>query len=263
MRKKKISQKSRRQFKQILSHYYQSEEERKIIDSEIAQGNKKGIELFNKTQVWSWLYSFSAKEIVFLFYWSIGLWDQIVDAIKESSQMETTLKICSDLYEKDFDPETQERIDSFDDEEIGMFLAIVFAMLGNQEGLKMYNQTVSSLLLDAAVSNDALFKAVAVDRSVVAHPTVALRISRAQIMKDEGFMNLLTKSITRTKPRRAPGLDDARFMAEIIDETDGLEKYSNEALADFFMNELEVYPEDRGTSAFKKFLRKRSQVKGN
>jgi len=43
MEKKKISQKSRLQFKQILDHYYQSEEDKQAIDTEIVKGNKKGI----------------------------------------------------------------------------------------------------------------------------------------------------------------------------------------------------------------------------
>ena len=51
MKKKKMSQKSRRQFKQVLDHYYQSREDKQDIDAEIVKGNQKGIGLFNKILV--------------------------------------------------------------------------------------------------------------------------------------------------------------------------------------------------------------------
>lgn len=264
MKKKKISQKSRRQFKSVLDYYYKLGEEKALFDSELTEDNKKAMEWLSKVYVWAWLYLFSPAEICLCFFVKIGWMDRLAKLKDESSRMDNYLELFRDVYENDFDEVTQERVDSFTDEEMGVFLAVLFAMLGNLEGYKMYSRSVSDLLQDAETKfsgreqkDEAMLRAIAVDRSVVAHPLVAKRISDAHIMGDERFMDLLTKSIKRTKPRRVHKLDDARILATFMDEAEGLDTYSYEELAEFFMNDFKkVYPADRGTSAFKKFLRK-------
>ncbi|RLA43374.1 MAG: hypothetical protein DRR42_21825 [Gammaproteobacteria bacterium] len=270
MKKKKISQKSRRQFKNLLDYYYKLGEEKALFEAELTEESKKAMELLSKVQPWAYLYSSSAAQIIIIFFVMIGWVDRLAKLVEESSRMENYLALFKDVYENDFDQETQDHIDSFTDEEMGLLLAVLFSMLGNLEGYKMYSQSVSSLISDAEIKfkdkeeiDEAMFKAIAVDRSVVAHPLIAKRISTAHILNDEGFLQLLTKSITRTKPRRVHALDDARIMAEFIDEAVGLDTYSVEELAEFFMNDIETYPAERGTSAFKKFLKKHKTRRGN
>ena len=270
MKKKKISQKSRRQFKQLLNYYYKLNEEKTQLEIELSEESEKALKLLSLVPSWAPLYSFSPAEIVILFFVKIGWVDRLETLVAESNRMENYLSLFKDVYENDFDEDTQEHIDSFDDEEMGSFLAVLFAMLGNLEGVKMYHQSVSDWIrvventsIDRKERGEALMKAVAIDRSVVAHPTVAKRISIAQVMKNEAFFDQLIKAIKRTKPRRLHELDDARVIAEFMSEAEGLDTYSIEELADFFMNELdEIYPADRGTSAFKKFLKKRKDIIG-
>jgi len=103
-----------------------------------------------------------------------------------------------------------------------------------------------------------------VDRSVVANPIIAMEIGLAVLRQDESFMNLLAKAITRTKPRRDAGLDEARFMLQVIDEIEGLENISNEEIAEYLTNELSIYPScgSDPEAAIKKLLQRRRKQKG-
>lgn len=270
MKKKKISQKTRRQFKQLLDYYYKLGEEREQFEFELTEKNKKAMKMLSKVPVWAHLYSFSPSQIVILFFVTIGWVDRLEKLVDEAKRMENYLALFKDVYQNDFDEETQKHLDSFDDEEMGNFLAILFVMLGNLEGVKMYHQSVSDWIKDAETKfvvreekDEALLKAVAIDRSVVAHPTVAKRISLAHIMRDEAFLDKLIKAIKRTKPRRIHALDDARILAEFMSEAVGLDTYSYEELEDFFINNFKnVYPANRDSSAFKKFLRKHRSITG-
>ncbi len=270
MKKKKISQKSRRQFKELLNYYYKLGEEKAQFEAELTEENKKAMKLLSKVPVWAYLYSFSPAQMVILFFVTIGWMDRLERLVNESKRMENYLALFKDVYENDFDEETQKHIDSFDDEEMGALLAVLFVMLGNLEGVKMYHQSVSDWIKDAetkfedrADKDEALMKAVAIDRSVVAHPTIAKRIGLAQVMGDETFLDKLIKAIKRTKPRRVYALDDARILAEFMNEAEGLDTYSNEELEDFFINNFKnVYAADRRTSAFKKFLKKHRTITG-
>lgn len=265
MKKKKLSQRSRRQFREIRDIYYRFGSVQERLRAEIDPETKEAMEFIEKVYPWAALYSLPAKDLTAMTLYVMGFLEGLDEAVKSPKPVESLLKFGNEVYEGEHDEEYQKEFEDFTDEDWGWYLAMVFALFGNIEGFKAYHKTVSTLVKEANTNYQSLLFAVGVDRSVVSHPVIAKKISVAQIINDESFMNGLARAITKTIPRGSHKLDDFRYMAEILDEMEGLETYSYEELADFFINELEVYQENLGgdgTAAIKKLLLRRKKAIG-
>lgn len=265
MKKKKLSQKSRRQFREIRDFYYRLGSVKEKLEMEIDPESQEAMEFIERVYPWANLYSLPAKELTAMTLYVLGFLDGLVEAVRSSQPTESLVKFCNEVYEGEHDEEYEEAFEDYTDDEWGWYLAMVFAMFGNIEGMKAYYKPVSTLVEEAKTNKKSLMRAVSVDRSVITHPVVAKKISIAQIMDNESLMNDLARALTRTIPRSSQKLDDFRYMAEILDEMEGLKTYSYEELADFFINELDVFQEELGgdgTSAIKKLLQRRKKAIG-
>jgi len=164
--------------------------------------------------------------------------------------------------EYDFSDEPED----FDDDEKQVITAMVMALMGQIESFKQFSQSLSGLIDRVRQGDeDALFRAITVDRTVVACPTIVRHISLAQARNDEAFMDKLAKAITRTKPvRPKPQFDDMRFMLEAVVEVEGIEAFTTVQLEDILANDLELYPNDSDYSsrAFRKMIQKRNKMVG-
>jgi len=262
--KKKISKKSKSYIAEISDVLQSLSEDQSEVNREIASGNKKLLAFIQEMHPWAFWYCFSHSVIVALFLDCLGLLEKLVEAVKTGDKKEANMAICRELVSLANDEEFFDDMDSLDKEERAAFLSLFFAMQGNQEGLRRYSQTVSELVRAASKDHEALFKAVSVDRSVVANPFIAKEISLAALRQDESFMNLLAKAITRTKPMRNPRLDDTRFMLEVLNDLEGLDQISNDQIAEYFQNELGIYSSDGKDpeAAIKKLLQRRNQKRG-
>lgn len=265
MKKKKISQKARHHFREIRDLYYRFKSVEDMLESEIDEESKASVEFLQAVHPWVMFYSISAKDLTIMTFIMMGFLEGLEKAAKSEEPIDEFLKFCKEIYDGEHDEEYEESIKDFTDEEWGIYLAMVFAMLGNIEGMRAYHKPVSRLLVEGETNEKQLLQAIRVDRSVIAHPIVLKKISVAQILDDEPFMNKLAKALTRTIPRGVHDLDDFRYMVEILEEKDGLTTYSYEELADLFINELDVYKEKNhgdGAAAIKKLLQRRKKVMG-
>ncbi|MEH6625427.1 MAG: hypothetical protein V7739_03205 [Motiliproteus sp.] len=156
--------------------------------------------------------------------------------------------------------------EDFDVEQKQVVTSLLMGLLGQINSIKQYSQPLSVLVEKASQGDlDSLFRAVTIDRVVVACPSIAKQIAMAQMVGDESFMNRLSKAITRTKPVR-PKLqyDDFRYMLEAVVDGVGIESFSSTELEDLLKHELELYTNDSDYSlrAFRKLIQKRNQLVG-
>lgn len=265
MKKKKISQKSRRHFREARDLYYRFRSVEDMLEAEIDEENRNAMEIIRTVFPWAVFYSIPAKELTIATLSIMGFLDGLEEAVKSPEPLDGLMKYCKEIFDGEHDNEYEESMQDFTDEEWGCYLAMVFAMLGNINSMKSYHRPISKLLIEAEKNDQSLLYAIGVDRSVIAHPMAAKKISIAQILGDESLMNKLAKALTRTIPRGKHELDDFRYMAEILDEKEGLSTYSYEELADLFINELDVYKENihgDGAAAIKKLLQRRKKAIG-
>jgi hypothetical protein len=115
-----------------------------------------------------------------------------------------------------------------------------------------------------AGDDDALFRAVLIDASVLHAKAVADRVCTASMYDDRSFFHSLAKAITRTKPTRPkPHLDETRLLMVILDDAGELETMTDSEITDWAVNKIGVYPGSGDPlSAIRDQRRKRDKAKG-
>lgn len=264
MTKEKLSKASKTHLEEIYKVSQEFAADQEVVDQATASGNAKLFEFFESVPSWAGWYSYSQEVILALFLECFGFRERLLEVSKAENIQEGRMTLFREIANQKEGGEFYVQLDGMEPEERSAVFSLFFAIIGNLEGIKQFHQSVSELVSRAHEDHEALFKAVAVDRSVVANPIVAKEISQAQIRNDSSFMNLLAKSITQTKPRRDYRLDDTRLMIEILDEVEGLDQVSNEQIAEFLQNDLSVYPGNGKDpeAAIKKLIQKRNALKG-
>lgn len=214
---------SRQELREFYAYYYQS----RLDLSEFAELRVQNVEKLRdyiaSSGSWACLYDLPERTIVLLFLAAVNLLDAVISACRVANPHQGLLDFLSD------DPEPGLGLS---EEDISKAAVLFMPMMGNFEAREQYGQSLNSLLVDAASGSDeALLKAVRVDRTCLGSEVVSERICLAQAISDESFMNLLAKSVTRAKPiRPKPHLDEARFLLTIIDESIGLTNLTYETV---------------------------------
>ena len=121
---------------------------------------------------------------------------------------------------------------------------LLYAVTKSKECLMTYDLYLDELIAKIRGGNDqALFKAVRIDRSVVAAPTVADRITLAEIESDQEFFKTLGKAISAGPPKQAADYPDLRYMLATLDAEGVLDKLTQEDEFRIFVVQLRVYPD--------------------
>lgn len=87
----------------------------------------------------------------------------------------------------------------------------------------------------------SLFDAVRIDRSMVACPSIAHRISMAELHGDQRFFLHLKKALKGPSRKHIIGLEEMRYMLQILAEA-GPDRLSDENLEALFVDQLRLYP---------------------
>ncbi|KAA9130884.1 hypothetical protein F3N42_11015 [Marinihelvus fidelis] len=265
-KKKRMSKKSRRWLQDFRNHYYEFNSDRAEVADSLKEGSEKALDLFRTVPPWGELYSVPPGEIVVSFFVAVGFQEKLYDLLGSDRSLNSYQEFFKGFWEGEGGEMAEDRLDAMPDDERGDVLALLFAMVGNMDGLKSYYNTIYDLIKlveegGAERSRKAFFQAIATDRAAVGNSVIAKRICLAQIANDTTFMGELSKAITRTIPKRKKKLDDFRYMAEVIDEIRGLRTYSIEDLTDVFTNTLEVLPKNISSDSVKKNLQDRRVAK--
>jgi hypothetical protein len=123
--------------------------------------------------------------------------------------------------------------------------------------IMLYQRSMSSLIQEVRElgSNEALFKAVRVDRAALATPSIADRIARAELRKDETFFRHLRSALKGPLKKHWEAYTDLRYAFVALREF-GLDKLSDAQLEHLMVDVLGVYPK---TPAARKNLRAQYQ----
>ncbi len=209
---------------------------------------------------WAEWYEIPFAHHLIYFALSLGLGDELTQISQAADPQQAFL----DLLQSDHVNAVS--LEEFDFDRQQLVISLLMALLGQMGAIRLYSQPLSDLLAKVRTGDqDALFRAVTVDRVVVACPSVARQIAIAQMTGDETFMNRLSKAITRTRPARPkPQYDDLRFMLETVVEGVGTRHFTAPQLEDLLQHELELYPNegDYSLRAFRKLIEKRNRLVG-
>jgi len=260
-KKKKYGKLTESQLRTLYAHYFQfiQTAEDSLNSDEVDEAIIAS--LLSQSGSWGELYTLSYLDVTTLFMVLVGIHEDLHQAAIAEDPQEKILSYLENKWEPDtWKPKGLAK------EHEPLAITLFFAMRGNLDALRMFGVTLDRLVARVVEGNDvALFEAVMVDRAAVQAEPIAQRICRAQLVNDCSFFDQLAKSITRTKPRRPNvELDDARFVAALLDDSGGLRELTEKDLQALFLDDLELYPDNRKdpAEALKKLIAKVKHVRG-
>lgn len=121
---------------------------------------------------------------------------------------------------------------------IGLVVALQRTILS----IMIYQKPLSTLVEEVRQGNDdALFDAVRIDRSMVACPTFAARISKAELSRNNHFFLRLKKALKGPSQKHWQNYQDLRYALYVLREL-GIDKLSDDQLENLLVHQLKVYP---------------------
>ena len=135
----------------------------------------------------------------------------------------------------------------------GDLISLAMALQRNVLSIMIYKRSLSALVAEVKESDDnSLFDAVRVDRSAVSCPTIAARISRAELLGEKRFFLRLRSALKGPSKKHWEGYRDLRYSLAVLREM-GFDQLSDDELEHLLVDVLQVYPK---TFTARKNLRK-------
>lgn len=192
--------------------------------------------VFGECSSWSGIYERSFIEQLAYLFILLGLHEQIIKIKQSSSQHQAIINMTKEGAELDQWYESNKAIIN---KTHLLWLAIVLQR--NVLSIMLFHQSLGALVDQVRQGNDdALFKAVSVDRSIVSCPTFADRLSRAELENDKQFFMHLRKSLKGPSLKNMAAIGDLRYAIVLLREA-GFDKYTDDQLISLFVN-AGLYP---------------------
>lgn len=204
-------------------------------------------ELLQKDFYWALVYEFTFVEHLSFLLLALDK----LKFIKNASQSADPTKYLFDSLENDDDYQWNGGWNGlFDKQDL---VGLVYSLQRTFLSIMIYQKTISQLVAEVRQGiDDSLFDAVRLDRSIVAAPTIAARIARAELKQDKKFFERLRSAIKGPSQKHWEAYKDLRFALFTLRDL-GFDNLTDNQLVDLLVNQLKVYPDTFGA---KKNLRK-------
>jgi len=201
------------------------------------------------------LYELPIAQIAAYLFQEAGIRDEAESAAMQSDPQAAMLRIARN---SDIRP-------NITADNAALILVALVVLFTNIDSMRLYSVPITALL--SRVENgddDAMFRAVVLDASVMQTKAISDRISTAALHDDRSFFHKLSQAITQTKPSRPQvHLDETRFLMQILEDAGELERMSDAKLTDWAVNKTDVHPGKRDPeSSVRDQRRKRDRLKG-
>jgi len=204
---------------------------------------------------WAALYELNVKELNIVSAAVMGLLDPLAQAAREGLNLnqflleETLREAASDMADEDYDGGHKGLFSMTD------VFAVHYANMGMMFGLFYYGQYTNDLVVMAKQGNDdAFFKAIRVDPTILSCPSFSARLARARIFGEKNFMLRLHRA-TKSKPHEALLMhQDLRFMLQLFHEAKVLPDLTLSERDVLFIQELKLYS-DMGADPARSLMR--------
>ena len=137
-------------------------------------------------------------------------------------------------------------LDASEEAKQQVMFSLVMAIGANLQAVQIYSKSMFELLCELDGGDDeALFRAIIVDRSAMGTPVVQTRIQLATLRGEEEFFDKFAKAIKGTRPvRPTPQMNDMRLMTYVLDDVGALAELTNSEVTRLFVDELQIYDDD-------------------
>ena len=213
-------------------------------------GREKLDKLFVADSVWSGLYEYPLEQFLALFICALGKSTDLHESVKAANP---TREFHRRVAEWDVDINAQLP----DGIERRHIVTLTYALQRHILSIMLYHRSLSVLVSQAAAGSDeSLFLAVRVDRTVLSTPSIAVRIGRAEITDDKRFFLHLRSALKGPSGKHWEAYKDLRYSFALLREI-GFDALTDAQLETLFVDQLGLYP--RSASA-RKNLRKQITI---
>jgi hypothetical protein len=237
--KKEYGKLTTEQFKELIQKLPELRKEGLSLSEAVKAAPKERIsELLEKDFYWSEIYESSFIE--HLAYLMIVL--DKVDFLKEAKSSSDPTQFFMDNFEIEEDPEkwTGGWQGAFKKQDV---IGLIFSLQRTILSIMLYQKTLHTMVEEVKRDiDDSLFDAVRVDRSMVACPTFAARISKAELAHDKRFFIRLRNALKGPTQKHWQSYQDLRFALFTLRDL-GFDKLTDDQLVDLLVHQLKVYPD--------------------
>lgn len=126
-------------------------------------------------------------------------------------------------------------------------LALCYSLTRTIQSMATYGRSISGLLEDVRErgDQDALFKAIRIDRAVLGCPTAMRLIAKAQLRDNKSFFKRLRSALDGPSRKQWASLDQLRYTLLLLREL-GVNDLSAAELEALLVDELGVYKRGKG-----------------
>lgn len=122
---------------------------------------------------------------------------------------------------------------------------LVVVLQRNVLSIMLHHRPLSSFVEEVRQgregSDDAFFKAVRLDRSILSCSTFSDRLARAELLQEKDFFLRLRSALKGPLKKHWEALQDLRYAIAILRDM-GFDSLSDAQLEDLFVNKLKLYP---------------------
>lgn len=246
MKEKEFGKLSRQQLREFYAFYHGYNIHRSEFNQAIKEQKNRLSKIIYSAGSWGCLYEFPEDGLAIAFLLATKLFDTFVAVTNEKDPQAALLRFMGE----DFEPE------GLTEEEEHTAIVIYMAIMGNYDGNVCYGESITEMLARVPGGDDeALFRAVRVDRACLEASPAAERIAVAHLMDDSAFMDKLAKAITKTKPMKPrQDLDDTRFLLKLLDHAKGLKSIDNKTVDQLIADDLQAIPGNNTFDRISKLL---------
>lgn len=193
-----------------------------------------------KDYTWASIYEQPFLEQMAWLFIVIGIHEPIIQAARQEDPQEAINHLSDDDSELDrWYEANKETIDK------KHLLWLTIVLQRNILSIMLFHRSMGALVDEVRRGNDeSFFKAVRVDRTVLACPTFADRLTRAEIINDKEFFMHLHSAIKGLQQKHMVAIQDLRYSVVAL-RSMGFDRFTDEDLEKLFIR-TRLYPGSAG-----------------
>lgn len=194
--------------------------------------------LISEKLLWSHVYELTFPELIALIIAAFNA----VDLKTKAEKTDNPAQYFMDNFRPDF------KLEDYEGGSIGTFtkqdlMGLVFALQRNFISIFIYQKTIHQLISEVNEGNlGSLFDAVRVDRSCLSTPSIAAKITEAELKGNKHFFLRLINALKGPSKKHWKAYQDLRFAFYLLKDL-GLKNMTEEQVYDLLVRQLKVYPD--------------------
>ena len=194
-------------------------------------------EIFDKDFAWAEIYELSLVEQIAFTVIAMGELQRIIDIAASDDPQKAALEWANE------DPPEWKYIEGGFEKKhaAGLVIALQRTILS----IMIYHRPINDLVAEVRAGKDgadeAFFKAVRVDRSILACPTFADRLAKAEMTNDRDFFIHLRSALKGLSKKHWESYRDLRYALFILKDL-GFSQQSDAQLENLLVHQLKLYP---------------------